>query len=59
LVKQFLKNNLGIILDNEEYKNTEYVTIHFPSLNDETWRYFVHIEKEDVITMIEKNKGVS
>jgi len=53
-VKQFLKNNPDIVLDSEECKNIAYVVTHFPSLNDESWRYFVHVEKEDAIMMIEK-----
>ena len=55
-LKQFLKNNPDIISDDEECKNLAHIITHFPSLNDESWRYFVHIEKEDAIAMIEKIK---
>ena len=55
-VKQFLKNNPEILIDNKECNTIAHIVTHFPSLNDESWRYFVHIEKEDVIMMIEKIK---
>lgn len=55
-VKQFLKNNPEILINSEECKSIAHIVTHFPSLNDESWRYFVHIEKEDAIMMIEKIK---
>lgn len=53
-VKQFLKNNPSLISETEECRNFTSVILHFPSLNDESWRYFVHMEKEEVLRMIEK-----
>ncbi|BFH72864.1 hypothetical protein SJAV_08080 [Sulfurisphaera javensis] len=55
-IKQFLKNNPSILIDSEECKNLANIVLHFPSLNDESWRYFIHIEKEDAELLIEKIK---
>lgn len=55
-IKQFLKNNPQIVDNTEECKNIANIVLHFPSLNDESWRYFVHVEKEDAETLIEKIK---
>ncbi|BFI76008.1 hypothetical protein [Sulfurisphaera ohwakuensis] len=55
-IKQFLRNNPDKIENNEECKAISNIILHFPSLNDESWRYFVHIEKDDAEILIEKIK---
>ena len=56
-IKQLVKDNIDKVREDEECKTIIDLVLCFPSLNDESWRYFVpRLEKEEVMALIEKIK---
>jgi hypothetical protein len=56
-IKQLVKDNIDKVREDEECKTIVDLVLRFPSLNDESWRYFVpRLEKEEVMALIEKIK---
>ncbi|MEJ2778597.1 hypothetical protein [Stygiolobus sp. RP850M] len=56
-LKQFVKDNSKLMRNNEECENVKKIVMAFPSLNDESWRYFVpKPQKEEIEYLIQKVK---
>ncbi|BCU69555.1 hypothetical protein [Stygiolobus caldivivus] len=56
-LKQFIKDNSGLMRNDEECETVKRVIMSFPSLNDESWRYFVPSPpKEEIEYLIQKVK---
>ena len=56
-LKQFVKDNQQLFREDEECENVKKIILSFPSLNDESWRYFVPSpDKDEIELLIERVK---